>query len=556
MQQKWWQSSVVYQVYPRSFRDSNGDGIGDIPGITERLEYIKALGADVIWLSPVYESPNDDNGYDISDYCSIMPEFGTMHDFDVMLEKAHSLGLRIVMDLVVNHTSDEHAWFAESRSSKDSAYRDYYIWRDPKEDGSEPNNWGSCFGGSAWKYDETTGQYFLHFFSPKQPDLNWDNPKVRDEVFAMMSWWLDKGVDGFRMDVISVISKPEDMRDGDVMASGYTSFDVASNGPHVHDYLREMNRRVLSRYDILTVGETPGVTVEEAQKYAGLDGKELCMCFQFEHMDLDADPVRGKYGFPQFDLVALKKNLAKWQTGLEGKAWNALYWNNHDQPRIVSRWGDDSDQYREKSAKMLATCLHMMKGTPFIYQGEELGMTNCRWESLDELNDIETIGNLRHHIASGLLSEEQALAVARLRSRDNTRTPFQWDSSANAGFTRGIPWLRVNPNYEKINAADQTARDDSVFQYYHELIALRKRMDVIVHGTFALLEADDPDLFVYKREFGKEKLLVVCNFSKNDREYIIPEPFCGGSVLIGNRLSGMEDCIIGPYDAFVIYVKE
>lgn len=556
MKQKWWQSSVVYQVYPRSFRDSNGDGIGDIPGITERLEYIKALGADVIWLSPVYESPNDDNGYDISDYCSIMPEFGTMHDFDVMLEKAHSLGLRIVMDLVVNHTSDEHAWFAESRSSKDSAYRDYYIWRDPKEDGSEPNNWGSCFGGSAWKYDETTGQYFLHFFSPKQPDLNWDNPKVRDEVFTMMSWWLDKGVDGFRMDVISLISKPEDMRDGNALASGYTSFDVASNGPHVHDYLMEMNRRVLSHYDIMTVGETPGVTVEEAQKYAGLDGNELCMCFQFEHMDLDADPVRGKYGFPRFDLVALKKNLAKWQTGLEGKAWNALYWNNHDQPRVVSRWGDDSDRYREKSAKMLATCLHMMKGTPFIYQGEELGMTNCRWESLEELNDIETIGNLRHHIASGLLTEEQALAVARLRSRDNTRTPFQWDSSANAGFTRGTPWLRINPDYEKINAADQMARDDSVFRYYHELISLRKRMDVIVHGTFTLLDAEDPDLFVYKREFGKEKLLVVCNFSKNEREYIMPETFCGGSVLIGNRLSGTDDRIIGPYDAFVIYVKK
>ena len=556
MDRKWWQSSVVYQIYPRSFQDSNGDGIGDIPGITKRLPYIRELGADVIWLSPVYQSPNDDNGYDISDYQAINPEFGTMEDFDEMLRTAHSLGLKIVMDLVVNHTSDEHRWFKEALKGKDNPYRDYYIWRDPKENGDAPNNWGSCFGGSAWKYDEASGQYFLHLFSEKQPDLNWDNPKVRDEVFSMMDWWLKKGIDGFRMDVISLISKPEELPDGTPGASGYASFNFVANGPHIHEYLQEMNRRVLSKYDIMTVGETSGVTVEEAKKYASLSGKELNMCFQFEHVGLDDDPVRGRYGFGKLSLPDFKANLTKWQNELEGKAWNSLYFENHDQPRSVSRWGSDSSEYRERSAKMLATCLHMMKGTPYVYQGQELGMTNCPWESLDEINDIESLGNVRQHMANGLLTEEEAVEVMRRTSRDNARTPMQWDDSDCAGFTTGKPWLKINPNYQSVNAAEELKRDDSVFHYYQKLISLRKQLDVIVDGTYELLEQDDPDLFVYTRTLGTEKLLVVCNFAGRQRSFRVPEEFAGGEILISNNeRKSAADPVVEPYESFVVRVS-
>ena len=556
MDQKWWQSSVVYQIYPRSFQDSNGDGIGDIPGITKRLPYIRELGADVIWLSPVYQSPNDDNGYDISDYQAINPEFGTMEEFDEMLQTAHSLGLKIVMDLVVNHTSDEHRWFREALKGKDNPYRDYYIWRDPKENGDAPNNWGSCFGGSAWKYDEASGQYFLHLFSEKQPDLNWDNPKVRDEVFSMMDWWLKKGIDGFRMDVISLISKPEELPDGTPGASGYASFNFVANGPHIHEYLQEMNRRVLSKYDIMTVGETSGVTVEEAKKYASLSGKELNMCFQFEHVGLDDDPVRGRYGFGKLSLPDFKANLTKWQNELEGKAWNSLYFENHDQPRSVSRWGSDSSEYRERSAKMLATCLHMMKGTPYVYQGQELGMTNCPWESLDEINDIESLGNVRQHMANGLLTGEEAVEVMRRTSRDNARTPMQWDDSDCAGFTTGKPWLKINPNYQSVNAAEELKRDDSVFHYYQKLISLRKQLDVIVDGTYELLEQDDPDLFVYTRTLGTEKLLVVCNFAGRQRSFRVPEEFAGGEILISNNeRKSAADPVVEPYESFVVRVS-
>ena len=556
MDRKWWQSSVVYQIYPRSFQDSNGDGIGDIPGITKRLPYIRELGADVIWLSPVYQSPNDDNGYDISDYQAINPEFGTMEDFDEMLRTAHSLGLKIVMDLVVNHTSDEHRWFKEALKGKDNPYRDYYIWRDPKENGDAPNNWGSCFGGSAWKYDEASGQYFLHLFSEKQPDLNWDNPKVRDEVFSMMDWWLKKGIDGFRMDVISLISKPEALPDGTPGASGYASFNFVANGPHIHEYLQEMNRRVLSKYDIMTVGETSGVTVEEAKKYASLSGKELNMCFQFEHVGLDDDPVRGRYGFGKLSLPDFKANLTKWQNELEGKAWNSLYFDNHDQPRSVSRWGSNSSEYRERSAKMLATCLHMMKGTPYVYQGQELGMTNCPWESLDEINDIESLGNVRQHMANGLLTGEEAVEVMRRTSRDNARTPMQWDDSDCAGFTTGKPWLKINPNYQSVNAAEELKRDDSVFHYYQKLISLRKQLDVIVDGTYELLEQDDPDLFVYTRTLGMEKLLVVCNFAGRQRSFRVPEEFAGGEILISNNeRKSAADPVVEPYESFVVRVS-
>ncbi len=554
MEEKWWQRSVVYQIYPRSFQDSDGDGIGDLPGITSRLEYIRELGSDTIWLSPVYKSPNDDNGYDISDYQDIMTEFGTMADFDAMLEKAHSLGLKIVMDLVVNHTSDEHKWFIESRSSRDNPCRDYYIWREGKN-GREPNNWGSCFGGSAWVYDEKTDMYYLHLFSKKQPDLNWDNPVVRSEVFTMMDWWLDKGIDGFRMDVISLISKPEGLPDGEPRPNGYASFELCANGPHEHEYLREMNRRVLSKHDLLTVGECAGVTLEEAKSYANLDGSELSMVFQFEHMSADFDPVLGRYARQHKDLVKLKEILSRWQRELDGVAWNSLYWDNHDQPRVVSRYGSEKEEYRELSAKMLAACLHMMQGTPYVYQGEELGMTNFPWTSIDQINDIESLGNYRDFHAKGLMTEEEGVKMMRARSRDNARTPMQWDAGPNAGFTTGTPWLPVNPNHVTINAAEQVQRPDSVFRFYQKLIRLRKEMDVIVHGHYALLEPEHPDLFIYTRTLDNESLLVVCNFSEREQAYALPEEYRGAEILIANYPDAAPAGIVRPWETVVCHRK-
>ena len=517
MKKTWWKESVVYQIYPRSFKDSNGDGIGDLNGITEKMDYLKELGIDVIWLSPVYESPNDDNGYDISNYQEIMKDFGTMEDYDRMLSAAHERGIKIVMDLVVNHTSDEHPWFVESRKSRNNPYREYYIWREGK-DGKEPNNWGSCFSGSAWEYDKQTDMYYLHLFSKKQPDLNWDNPKVREEVFTMMDWWCKKGIDGFRMDVISMISKVPGLPDGEIGKNGYGSFGpYVCNGPHVHEYLQEMNQKVLSKYDLLTVGECSGVTVEEAKKYASLDGKELNMVFQFEHMDLDGGETF-KWNDKKIDLVELKQVLTKWQVSLMGKAWNSLYWCNHDQPRMLSRIGNDSDEYREISAKMLATCLHMMQGTPYVYQGEELGMTNVPFEKLEDFRDIESI-NAYHELVGGkVLDDASMMKYLRYKSRDNARTPVQWDDSPNAGFTTGTPWIMVNPNYKKINAKDQLAREDSVFHYYQKLIALRHEKDIIVYGDYALLLPEHPAVYAYTRSLDGEMLLVLCNFSGEEQD--------------------------------------
>lgn len=535
MEKAWWKESVVYQIYPRSFCDSNGDGIGDLQGIAGKLEYLMELGIDVIWLSPVYQSPNDDNGYDISDYRAIMEEFGTMDDFERMLDRAHKLGIKIMMDLVVNHTSDEHAWFVESRTSEENPYRDYYIWRDAKE-GKEPNNWGSCFGGSAWKYDEEAGQYYLHLFSPKQPDLNWDNPKVRQEVFDMMNWWCEKGIDGFRMDVISLISKVPGLPDGVVGKSGYGDFGpYCANGPHVHEYLQEMNREVLSKYDLITVGECSGVTVEEAKKYASSSGKELNMVFQFEHMDLDGGESF-KWNHNKIRLTKLKKIMSKWQTELEGKAWNSLYWCNHDQPRFLSRMGNDSPQYREVSAKMLATCLHMMQGTPYVYQGEELGMTNYPFTSLDEFRDIESINAYHELTEKGIVTPEDMFDYISYKGRDNARTPMQWDDSDQAGFTTGTPWIPVNPNYKEINAKEQMSRETSVFHYYKKLIALRKQYEIIVYGRYDLLLLDSEEIYAYKRTLGDERLLVLCNFTDQEVVYEVPEEFVGrqGKVLIGN----------------------
>lgn len=529
----WWKESVVYQIYPRSFKDSNGDGIGDLKGITEKLDYLKELGIDVIWLSPVYQSPNDDNGYDISDYRAIMKDFGTMEDFDIMLDEAHQRGIKILMDLVVNHTSDEHPWFVESRKSKDNPYRDYYIWKEGK-DGKEPNNWGSCFAGSAWKYDKQTQMYFLHLFSKKQPDLNWDNPAVRNEVFDMMNWWLDKGIDGFRMDVISLISKDPEFPDGVPGINGYASFNAPANGPHVHEYIQEMREKVLNRTDNMTVGECSGVTLEEAKKYASSDGKELNMVFQFEHMDVDADENGNKWTDKKMDLRDLKEVLTRWEKGLEGIAWNSLFWNNHDQPRVVSRFGSDAKEYREVSAKMLATCLHMMQGTPYIYQGEELGMTNIAFDTIDDYRDLDSINAYHELIKQGVYTKEQMLRYLSMKSRDNARTPFQWDDSKNAGFSDGIPWIKVNPNYVKINAKEQMGRPDSVFAYYQKLIRLRKEHEIIVYGTYDLLLPNSKEIYAYTRSLGNEKLLVVCNFCADEIAYKIPEEFIYAECLIQN----------------------
>lgn len=531
MNKTWWKESVVYQIYPRSFCDSNGDGVGDLKGITEKLDYLKELGINVIWLSPVYQSPNDDNGYDISDYEAIMTEFGTMADFDKMLNKAHSLGIKIVMDLVVNHTSDEHKWFVESRSSKDNPKRDYYIWKDGKG-GKEPNNWGSAFSGSAWQLDKTTGQYYLHLFSKKQPDLNWENDKVREEVYSMMTRWFDKGIDGFRMDVISLISKDQSFPDGPTYGGLYGSFESCANGPRVHEFLQEMNKKVLSKYDIMTVGECAGVTLEEAKQYANSEGTELNMVFQFEHVGLD-DDENMKWSTKKMPLVPLKENLSKWQKGLNKVAWNSLYFCNHDQPRIVSRLGSEKDEYRELSAKCIATCLHMMQGTPYVYQGEELGMTNTVFNSVKDFRDLESINAYHELTEKGLISAEELFPKICHKSRDNARTPMQWDDSKNAGFTTGTPWIDVNPNYSKINAKEQMARENSVFNYYKKLIALRKEYEIIVYGDYNLLLPEDEDLFVYERSLDGKKLLVACNFSENEREFDF-DTVKNGKILINN----------------------
>lgn len=554
MEKRWWKESVVYQIYPRSFCDSNGDGIGDLNGITGKLDYLKELGIDVIWLSPVYKSPNDDNGYDISDYQAIMDEFGTMEDFDRMLATAHEKGIKIMMDLVVNHTSDEHKWFIESRKSTDNPYRDYYIWRPAKEDGSLPNNWGSCFSGPAWEYDKTTDMYFLHLFSKKQPDLNWDNPAVRQDVFDMMNWWLKKGVDGFRMDVISLISKEPGLPDKEPGINGYATFNVSANGPHVHEYLQEMRQKALNNADTITVGECSGVTLEEAKKYARSDEKELNMVFQFEHMDVDSDEKAGKWTTRKMDLRDLKKILTRWQKGLQDIAWNSLYWENHDQPRSVSRFGNDNDEYREISAKMLATCIHMMQGTPYVYQGEELGMTNCPFNTLDNFRDLESINAFHELTEQGKMTEEDMMAAIGYKGRDNARTPMQWDDSAYAGFSTANPWIMVNPNYTKINAKDQINREDSVFKYYQKLIKLRHESELIVYGTYDLILDDDKDIYAYIRTLDDEKLIVYCNFSENTREVELPEEFTNGKVLISNYIDAKVNhkITLRPYEAIVI----
>ena len=556
MEKKWWKESVVYQIYPKSFKDSNGDGVGDIRGIIQKLDYLKELGVNVLWISPMLESPQDDNGYDISDYRRIYKEYGNMEDYEELLSEAHKRDIRILMDLVVNHTSDEHNWFVESRKSKDNPYRDYYIWKDPVN-GKEPNNWGGAFGGSAWEYDPQTQMYYLHLFSKKQPDLNWENEKVRQEVYDMMTFWCEKGIDGFRMDVISMISKDQAFPDGKMNNSLYGDFGpYCVHGPRIHEFLQEMNREVLSKYDIMTVGETSGVTIEEAQNYAGEARNELNMVFQFEHVDNGSGDY-GKWTTEKYDFKEFKRIMIKWQEELQGKAWNSLFLGNHDQPRSVSRFGNDNPAYRETSAKMLATCLHMMQGTPYVYQGEELGMTNVYFDILEDYRDIESINFFTELTEAGLMTPEYMMKCLMLRSRDNARTPMQWDDSAQAGFTDGESWIKVNPNYKEINAAQQLEDPNSIFHYYQKLIRLRKEKDIIVYGEFEPIYRDDEQIFAYIRRQKQEKLLTVCNFSDKNAEMEIPEEFKGAECLITNldRTVFEGRIVLKPYEAFVLYKK-
>ena len=547
MNEKWWKNAVVYQIYPRSFKDSNGDGIGDLEGIYEKLDYLAELGIDVIWMSPVYKSPNDDNGYDISDYQDIMDDFGTMDDFDRVLKKAHSLNIKIMMDLVVNHTSDEHKWFIESKKSKDNPYHDYYMWADPDKNGNPPNRWESCFSGSAWEYVESVGQFYLHSFSRKQPDLNWDNPKVREEVFKMMTWWCDKGIDGFRMDVISMISKYPGLPDGPENGNGYTG-NTSCDGPNIHKYLREMNEKVLSKYRLITVGE-------QAKKYANIDGSELDMIFQFEHVSGSAlKPCHhGKWDGEAMTMPELRANFTKWQKDLEGCAWNSLFLSNHDQPRCVSRFGNDSEQYRELSAKMLATMTHFQKGTPYVYQGEELGMTNAYMENIADYRDIESLNAYKELTTKENIPAKTVMGYIKAVGRDNARTPMQWDTSDNGGFTSGTPWLQVNKNYKTINAAAQVNDPDSVFAYYKKLIALRHTNEVMVNGVYDVLIPDHPQIYAYTRTLGDKQLLVLCNDS--DTNVAIPAELqekihAAKNILIQNY-KDTDESTLRPYEAVV-----
>lgn len=520
MKEKWWKEAVVYQIYPRSFFDSNNDGIGDLKGIIYKLDYLKELGIDVIWLNPIYKSPNADNGYDISDYYNIIDEFGTMEDFDELLKQAHLKGIKIIMDLVVNHTSDEHEWFIESKKSKDNPYREFYFWK-KGYNSSPPNNWQSFFSGSAWEYDEQSMEYYLHLFAVKQPDLNWDNEKVRKEIYKMMKWWLDKGIDGFRMDVINLISKTKglpDDKEGE-KTGGLVGSKYYANGPKVHDYLQEMNKEVLSKYDIMTVGETPFVTPEIAKLYVDDDRNELNMVFHFELMGIDNG--NSKWDIKPWNITDFKKIMYKWYIALKEKGWNSLYLNNHDQPRMVSRFGNDS-KYREESSKLLATLLHTWHGTPYIYQGEEIGMTNCKFLSIEEFNDVETL-NWYKEMKKQNKSDEYIIEILNKRSRDHARTPMQWDDTKNAGFTESTPWIKVNPNYKEINVKKALADRNSIFYFYKKLIELRKKLPVIVYGDITILNEENEKIFAYKKNYKNQEILVILNFSDEYVPFSIPK---------------------------------
>ena len=561
MNKAWWKECVVYQIYPRSFYDSNGDGIGDLRGILQKLDYLKELGIDVVWLCPVYKSPNDDNGYDISDYQNIMGEFGTLADWEDLLAEMHKRGIKLVMDLVVNHTSDEHSWFVESRKSKDNPYRDFYIWR-PAREGHEPNNWRSFFSGSAWQYDEQTDEYYLHLFSKKQPDLNWETPRVREEIYTMMDWWLQKGIDGFRMDVINMISKVPGLPDAPDLTRDRYQFggQYFINGPRLMEFLTEMKQKVLSHYDILTVGETPLVTTQDAIHIANEETGVLKMVFQFEHMDLSAEMGAEPGTSKSSRLLDLKAVMSRWQKDLDGRAWNSIYLGNHDQPRSVSQFGDDGP-YRVESAKLLGTFTHMLQGTPYIYQGDEIGMTNVAFDSIEEYRDVATRNMYKEAVEEKGLDPADVLKVVLAKSRANARTPMQWDSSEHASFTNGAPWIRVNPNYEEINVANALADPDSVFYYYQKLIRLRREHPVIVYGSYDLLLAEHEEIYAFTRTLGAERLLVILNFSRNSPVFNLPEgiSFTSTEVLISNYDVNSEEDIheitLRPFEARVYRLR-
>jgi oligo-1,6-glucosidase len=517
---EWWKKAVVYQIYPRSFFDSNGDGAGDLQGILSKLDYIAELGVDVIWLSPVYQSPNDDNGYDISDYLNIQEEFGTMADWEQLLQAVHQRGMKLIMDLVPNHTSDEHAWFVESRSSRDNPRRDWYIWR-PGKDGSEPNNWESIFSGSAWEYDEQTDEYYLHLFSKKQPDLNWENPAVRKALFDMMTWWLDKGIDGFRVDAITHIKKQQGLKD--MPNSDGKRYVPATamhlNQPGIQEFLQEMKETVLAKYDIMTVGETPGITPENALIFVDNEVGKFNMVFQFEHMDLDSG--LNKWDVKPWRLKDLKNVITKWQKGLEGRGWNTSYLENHDQPRSVSRFGNDQ-QYHKESAKMLATFYMLLQATPYIYQGQEIGMTNVKFDVIDDYKDVEILNLYYESIKDGK-DQRELMAAIWAKGRDNARTPMQWDEREHAGFTTGTPWIKINPNYKEINVRRSLEDPCSIFHYYKKLIQLRKQYPIVVYGTYDLIAKDHEHVYAYTRTLEDEKWLILCNFTAQASPFTLPE---------------------------------
>ncbi|GAB6107793.1 alpha,alpha-phosphotrehalase [Fusibacter bizertensis] len=537
---KWWQSSVVYQIYPRSFCDSNGDGIGDIQGIISKLDYLEYLGIDVIWLSPVYASPNEDNGYDISDYYAINPEFGSMADMDELIEKAKQKGIKIIMDLVANHTSSKHSWFQEAIKSRENPYHDYYIFRD--DNGTLPSDLQSIFLGPAWAFNPDTKEYYLHLFSKSQPDLNWHNPQLREEIYKMINWWIDKGIGGFRLDVIDLIAKEIDQ-------------NIISDGPKLHSYIKEMTANTFSRSDVLTVGETWGATVEKAIQYSNLDGSEFSMIFNFEHILLDQQEGKEKWDYKELDLFALKKTFNNQQTKLHGKGWNSLFWNNHDLPRIVSRWGDDGI-YRVKCAKMFATLLHMMQGTPYVYQGEELGMTNVRFELISDYKDIETLNMYAQRMEKGFPEPEIMDAIYKI-GRDNARTPMQWNEENHGGFTTGHPWIQANPNYKDINVQSQISKNDSVLNYYKQLILLRKKgawSDLIREGEFRMLEEDNPKVFAYERYTAEQSLMVICNFYGVTSNFALKTDLSDYNLILTNYADvDMENSIcLRPYESIVL----
>ncbi len=535
----WWKKAVIYQIYPRSFQDSNGDGIGDLKGIIQRLDYLQELGIDAVWLSPVYQSPQDDNGYDISDYQDIDPIFGTLEDMETLIQEAKKHNIRIIMDLVLNHSSDEHRWFKEAKKSRENPYHDYYVWRDGEE-GTPPNDLRGCFGGSAWEWVPELGQYYFHQFSVKQPDLNWENPKVRQEIYQMINWWIDKGIGGFRLDVIDRIAKEPDKK-------------ITDNGPRLHEFIREMSRETFQKAELITVGEAWGATPEIAKLYSNPDGSEFSMVFQFEHIELDQQEGKEKWDLAPLPFLKLKQVLARWQKELYQCGWNSLFWDNHDLPRIVSRWGDDKE-YRTESAKMLAVLLHGMQGTPYIYQGEELGMTNVAYP-IEEYRDIETLNMYQERQEKGY-KECDIMASIYAKSRDNARTPMQWDSTASAGFTEGTPWIKVNPNYTEINAKQQLKDPDSVFACYKTLIQLRKTYEVFADGAFELLLENDPEFFAYTRENQQEKIFVICNFYGKTCDCPLEENWREMNLLYGNYQSIEMECTYQPYEARIYYLKK